>query len=189
MTTAECLRWEEAVRLVRRLYDDGDYRTSLLVACGCFLGLRIGDLLELSWRQLLPGGTLVLTERKTRKRRTVRVNGDLSAHAEACRVALGVTDLAQRCFLNRFGGPISRQMVNRHLKEVRDRYGLEIVNFSTHSLRKTFGRRVVEMAGPDSEMALVRLSEIFNHTSPMVTRRYLGLRQEELGQVYDSLGM
>ena len=38
-----------------------------------------------------------------------------------------------------------------------------------------------------SEMALIKLSELFNHSTPQITRRYLGLRQEELLEVYDSL--
>jgi hypothetical protein len=36
-------------------------------------------------------------------------------------------------------------------------------------------------------MALIKLSGIFNHASPMITRRYLGLRSEELERVYDIL--
>lgn len=63
----------------------------------------------------------------------------------------------------------------------------DIQHFSTHSFRKTFGRKVVEMAGENSEMALIKLGEIFNHTSPSITRRYLGLRQQELREVYDTL--
>ena len=78
-------------------------------------------------------------------------------------------------------------MVNRHLKKIKIVYQVKVRNISTHSLRKTFGRRVVDMAGPDSEMAIIKLSELFNHSNSMVTRRYLGLRQEELGEVYDSL--
>ena len=78
-------------------------------------------------------------------------------------------------------------MVNRHLKKIKTVYQLKAKNVSTHSLRKTFGRRVVDMSGPDAEMALIKLSELFNHSSPSVTRRYLGLRQEELGEVYEAL--
>ena len=40
---------------------------------------------------------------------------------------------------------------------------------------------------PGRRMALIKLSELFNHSSPSVTRRYLGLRQEELGEVYEAL--
>ena len=82
---------------------------------------------------------------------------------------------------------MSNQIVNRHFKSIKVRYQIKTRNFSTHSLRKTFGRRVVDTAGPDAEMSLIKLSEIFNHASPLVTRRYLGLRQEELGEVDDSL--
>ena len=67
------------------------------------------------------------------------------------------------------------------------KYGVKVEHLSTHSLRKTFGRKVVESAGENSEMALIKLSELFNHTSPQITRRYLGLRQEELMEVYNSL--
>lgn len=56
-----------------------------------------------------------------------------------------------------------------------------------HLFRKTFGRKVIESAGEQSEMALIKLSEIFNHASPMITRRYLGLRSEELEEVYEAL--
>ena len=64
---------------------------------------------------------------------------------------------------------------------------MKIENFSTHSLRKTFGRKVVESAGMDAEMALIRLSELFNHRDVATTRRYLGLRQSELLETYDLL--
>ena len=73
------------------------------------------------------------------------------------------------------------------LKEIKTKYNLKIEHFSTHSLRKTFGRKVVEQAGENSEMALIKLSELFNHSSPQITRKYLGLRHEELMEVYDTL--
>ena len=37
----------------------------------------------------------------------------------------------------------------------------DIQHFSTHSVRKTFGRKIVEMAGDNSEMALIKLGEIY----------------------------
>ena len=50
-----------------------------------------------------------------------------------------------------------------------------------------FWRRVVEAAGENSEFALIKLSELFNHADVMTTRRYLGLRTEELLETYDML--
>ena len=186
-TTSDYLEWDTAMNLVRRLYKDGNYRMSLLIGCGCFMGLRFSDLRTLTWSQLLNKDRIALNEQKTGKHREIRVNKALQQHAHDCYVALGLDDVNQPCFLNRFGGIISTQMVNRHFKTLRVRYQVKVRNFSTHSLRKTFGRRVVELAGPNSEMALIKLSDIFNHASPLVTRRYLGLRQEEISEVYEAL--
>ena len=38
ITTADYLPWDTMLTLVRRLYRDGDYRMSLIVGCGAFLG-------------------------------------------------------------------------------------------------------------------------------------------------------
>ena len=187
-TTADYIEWDEAMNLVRRLYRDGDYRMSLLVGCGCFFGLRFSDLRTLRWEQVLSKeGGFALIEQKTGKRREIKINKAFQQHARDCWRALGSVDLSQPCFVSKYGTVLTSQMVNRHLKRVKTVYQLKAKNVSTHSLRKTFGRRVVDMAGPDAEMALIKLSELFNHSSPSVTRRYLGIRQEELGEVYEQL--
>ncbi|MBR7003387.1 MAG: tyrosine-type recombinase/integrase [Bacteroidales bacterium] len=186
-TTSDYLEWDAAMNLIRRLYKDGKIRLSLLVGCGCFFGLRFSDLSRLTWEQLLTGDSFAIYEQKTGKRREIRVNKGFQDFIRECYVALKIRDISHPCFLNRFGSIITNQMVNRHFKLIKVRYQIKTRNFSTHSLRKTFGRRVVDMAGPNAEMALIKLSEIFNHASPLVTRRYLGLRQEELGEVYEKL--
>ena len=186
-TTADYVEWDAAMNLIRRLFKDGNYTMSLLIGCGCFFGLRFSDLSQLRWEQLLGGDTFAIYERKTGKRREIRINKGFQQHVRDCHDALGIKDDTGPCFLSRFGSILSIQMVNRHFKVIKVKYQIKVRNFSTHSLRKTFGRKVVDMAGADAEMALIKLSELYNHASPMITRRYLGLRQEELGEVYDSL--
>ena len=186
-TTADYLPWDTAMALVRKLFRDGKYRMSLLIGCGCFFGLRISDLIQLSWRQILGTDELVIWEQKTGKRRVIRINKGFQGHIRDCYDAMKVRNVESPCFLNRYGSIISLQMINREFKSIKVKYQLKIDNFSTHSLRKTFGRRVVEMAGPNSEMALIRLSDIFHHDRIMTTRRYLGLRQEEISEVYEAL--
>ena len=66
------------------------------------------------------------------------------------------------------------------------RKALKSLNISTHSMRKSFGRRVYESCG-ESEKALNYLSELFNHSSISITRKYLGIRQEELNNIYDCI--
>lgn len=185
-TTADYLEWDTMLALVRKLYRDGDFRMSLLIGCGAFLGLRISDILTLNW-QILQEGRFTLVEKKTGKRRTVKVNPSFARHVLDCHNALGIIDDAEPCFLSRYNTIYSVQYINRRFKEIKRRYAIKIENFSTHSLRKTFGRKVVESSGTDAEMALIRLSELFNHRDVATTRRYLGLRQSELLETYDLL--
>ena len=79
------------------------------------------------------------------------------------------------------------QRINILFKSMKSKYNLKIEHFSTHSMRKTFGRQVVEAAGENSEFALIKLSELFNHADIQTTRRYLGLRSQELLETYDML--
>ena len=79
------------------------------------------------------------------------------------------------------------QRSNVILKEIKKKYRLKVKNFSCHSPRKTFGRQVYNMNSENSELALVKLMELFNHSSVAITKRYLGLRQEESLETYDCL--
>ena len=54
-------------------------------------------------------------------------------------------------------------------------------------MRKTFGRKVFESAGENANLALARLSELFNHSNVSITKIYLGIRQDELLETYDLL--
>lgn len=186
-TTSDALQWNDALNLIHRLYRDGNYRLSLLVGCGCFFGLRISDLRTLRWNMLLEGEKFELNEKKTGKYRQVKINQDFQKHIRECYDALHITDPNEYCFLSTKKVVFSTQRINVLLKEIKQRYNLKIENFSTHTLRKTFGRKVVEMAGENAEVALIKLMELFNHSSLAITKRYLGLRQEELLETYDLL--
>lgn len=186
-TTADFLEWGDATRLVRNLFDDEQYTLSLLVACGVFFGLRIGDLLTLTWEQLLNRETVELVERKTGKKRVIKINPQLARHIKACHGKIQPADVAQPCFLSQKQTVYSVQRVNVVFKTLKVRYRLDIANFSSHSLRKTFGRRIYDLAGTNSEHALIKLSEVFSHSNTQITRRYLGLKQEEIFELYDSL--
>lgn len=188
-TTADYLPWDSATSLVRKLYGDGHYRMSLLLGCGCFFGLRISDLRMLTWNQILSNDSFVVIEQKTGKRREIKINKGFQKHIKDCHDAMKVQDDSKPCFLNRFGEIISIQMINRELKVIKFKYRVPVNNFSTHTCRKTWARKIWETENSlgRGELALLKLSEILNHSAPSITRRYIGLRQEELGEVYDSL--
>ena len=187
-TASDYLRWDTMLNLVRKLYRDGNYIMSLYIGCGAFFGLRVSDTKRLTWRMLLNDSTFTIVEQKTQKKRTIKINADFQKHIRKCYNALGGKNIDDMCFVSQKHTIFSTQRLNVLLKEIKNRYKLkDIEHFSNHSLRKCFGRKVVEMAGENSEVTLIKLSELFQHSSVNVTRRYLGLRQEELLNTYDCL--
>ena len=186
-TTADYLQWDEAMNLIRKLAKDGNYKMSLLVALGCFTGLRISDILALKWKQILHVSEFTIIEKKTGKQCTLRLNPQLQKHIAECHKQIQPIGTSAPILVSQKGTIFTIQRINVMLKEVKRRYHLRVGNFSCHSLRKTFGRQVYNMNSENSELALVKLMELFNHSSVSITKRYLGLRQEEILETYDCL--
>ena len=185
--TSDYMEWDVMLSLIRKLYRDGNYRMSLLIGCGCFFGLRISDILTLTWSMLLDDDKFTLNEKKTNKRRVVKINVDFQQHIKQCHDALGIKNNGEKCFLSQKKVVYSTQRINVLLKQIKKQYNLKIEHFSTHTMRKTFGRKVFESAGENANMALMRLSELFNHSNVSVTKIYLGIREKELLETYDLL--
>lgn len=186
-TTADYIVWSDAMNLIRKLAKDGNYKMSLLVAIGCFSGLRISDILALRWSQILSVSEFTIIEKKTRKQRTVRMNDELQAHIMDCYGHIQPKSVNSHILISQKGTVFTIQRINVILKEIKKKYRLKVNHFSCHSFRKTFGRQVYTMNGDNAELALVKLMELFNHSSVAITKRYLGLRQEEILETYDCL--
>ena len=186
-TTADFLVWSDAMNLIRKLAKDNNYKMSLLVALGCFTGLRISDILALRWNQILGVDEFTIIEKKTGKKRTLRLNPQLQKHIQECYEHIQPIGLKAPILVSQKGTIFTIQAINRILKDIKKKYKVKIKNFSCHSLRKTFGRQVYNMNDNNSELALVKLMELFNHSSVSITKRYLGLRQEEILETYDCL--
>ena len=186
-TTADYLVWSDAMNLIRKLAKDGNYKMSLLIALGCFTGLRISDILILRWEQILSTEEFTIIEKKTGKKRELRLNPLLQQHIQECYEHIQPIGLKAPILVSQKGTVFSIQRINVILKEIKRKYRVKVKNFSCHSLRKTFGRQVYNMNGENSELALVKLMELFNHSSLAITKRYLGLRQEEILETYDCL--
>lgn len=186
-TTADYIPWESAINTVHRLYKDKNYTMSLFIACGIFTGLRVTDLRALHWNQLLNGGVLSITEHKTKKERQIKLNPEFVEHVRQCYEAMDIKNPNEFCFLSQKKTVISIQWFNRLLKDVKKKYKLPCKNISCHALRKTMGRAIFEKSEENSEMALIKLSEVFGHSNTQITRRYLGLKTEEILSAYDLL--
>lgn len=186
-TTSDYLEWKEAMNLIRSLYRDGKFQMSLFVSIGCFWGLRVSDILGLHWKQILNVDEFSIIERKTGKSRTIRINPQLKRHILDCYRQIQPIGVDAPILVSQKGTIFTIQRINVILKEIKIKYGLSVGNFSCHSLRKTFGRQVYNVNGESAELALIKLMELFNHSSVAITKRYLGLRTQELLETYDCL--
>lgn len=186
-TTADYLEWDSTILLISKLYQDQNYKFSLLIALGSFFGTRISDLLSLKFCDILNTDILTIIEKKTKKQRNIKINDQLKKHIQSCYKEIKPQSTDDFIFTSQKGSVYSVQRINVVFKEIRVKYNLKIKNFSTHTMRKTFGRQVYNNAGSNAELALVKLSELFNHSDVRTTRKYLGLRSEELMEAYDLL--
>lgn len=188
-TAADAMDWNEAMVLINRMCDDGQYRDALLIGTGCYLGLRISDILQLKWEDLM-GDELTIVEEKTGKCRSLRISSSLHKLVVTCRKQLNGR-LDSYIFTGRLGdNPITRQTADQMLKKVKVKYRIKSAKvFSAHSLRKTFGRRVwlQECDKGRGDQALLLLADVFGHSNVSITKRYLGIRRDEILSVYDSL--
>lgn len=181
--------WNVMLGLTHRLKEDKLYRDYLLILIGSYFGLRISDLLQLRWQDMLDKTEVVITEQKTGKQRKITINMKVSNAVRFVAEKLLEQDRYRPeayLFTNRWGDKITISYVNRRLKYIFVKYHVNVQNPSSHTLRKTFGRRCWE-ADSKSERALVYLSEIFSHSSISITKRYIGITEQQIADVYLSL--
>lgn len=179
-TVSDYLQWDACTKLIHRLYSDEKYHFSLYVALACFWGLRVSDLLRLKWSDIVNKDQITLMEKKTGKKRDISINPKLQLHIHECFDKIKPKSIDSPIF------SFTVQYLNRFLKKIKTDYKLKIGNISSHTFRKSFGRKIYE-SSENSEFALVKLSEVFNHSSPSITRKYLGIKKEEIMEMYSSL--
>lgn len=186
LTKADYLPYEEYKAVLERLREDGRHRDELYFVVAFSTALRVSDLIKLKWKDVLGKDCVVVTEQKTGKTRKIKINSSVMGRITEIYLSLGNPNLERYLFKDSSASSISPQAINRRLKAIRDHYGLSITNFSTHTFRKTFGRYVYERKGKTEE-ALLLLCAIFNHSNPSVTKRYIGLRDDEINSVFDEI--
>ena len=192
-TTTSGLEWNAMLGLLHRLKQDKRYRDYLLICLGCYFGLRAKDLLSLTWANLYDGDQVraefMLIESKTNKKRRITVNPTVVDALEFVRAELmrcGRFSQDGYIFANRWSDRISINYINKQLHRIFERYNVKVQNGSTHTLRKTFGKRVWEMDNK-SERSLIYLSEIFSHASIATTKSYVGITSQQIADVYMKL--
>ncbi|MEC0348009.1 tyrosine-type recombinase/integrase [Peribacillus frigoritolerans] len=159
---------------LKRHCSERDY---ILFVVGCETGLRVGDLLKLTTRQVLDlknkqHKILRVKEGKTQKIRDMYI---ANCFEEVFEYAQSVP--SPYLFPSRKGeGPITPTQAYRQLNKAAEFAGVEHVG--NHTLRKTFGYWFYK-ATKDIAM----LQRILHHSHPSVTLRYIGITEEETNNV------
>ena len=159
-------------------------RNALMFAIAIYTGLRIGDILTLKISSVRNKEQIIVKQQKTKQYIYIPMNKELKKMVDEDTRGKPHNEYLIKSRQG-YNKPITRSMAHKILKDMAYDLGLE--NISCHSLRKTFGRQVYNMNNENSELALVKLMELFNHSSVAITKRYLGLKQEEILQTYDCL--
>ncbi len=159
-----------------------DTRDLLLFTIGINNGLRCGDLLRLKVgdvKNLKVNETLTIREQKTGKTNVLMVNKSVFKVLKDYLTETKPDD-DHFLFKSRKGKnqPLSVQSVNSMVKEWCRSINLK-GNYGTHTLRKSFGYIQRTKFGVSWEILCKR----FNHSSPSVTMRYLGIEDKEVNGI------
>lgn len=161
-------------------------RNYTLIVIGLNTAFRVSDLLQLQWKDVyhtdssIPRNHICLKEQKTNKMRIVPINHSLRealiSYYQHCSQTLPETYLfsSNRSKEN----PLSRYQAFRIIKEAAVACGME-EHVSCHSLRKTFGYYAWQQGASP-----VLLMDLYNHSSFQITKRYLGIEQDERDAVF-----
>lgn len=164
----------------------GEFRNYALVVIGAYTALRISDLLRLKWSDVYDErygkyrSHVLLTEQKTGKQKIIALNEQA---VQALRIN-APHRTGNYIFASRKGGdkPITRTQAWRIIHDAATAVGAD-VHISCHSLRKTWGYH----AWASGKVSPVIIMDVYNHSSYNITKRYLGVAQDDLDQAY--LGM
>lgn len=187
ITVSDFLPYDEYQRLVESLMEEGKFKYALYCILSFALALRASDVRKLKWGEILGQNRLVVKEKKTKKVKAIPIGPKTIDKVEEIYYLLGCPDESSYIFINRFGTEVmSLQFINRMMKSWKTKYDLQIGNISSHTFRKTFGRYVYDKMGRTEE-AIINLQRIFRHSSPQTTMIYIGLRDDEIGHIFENL--
>lgn len=203
--TAEPIKsMDDIMRISEYLIRRRRWRDNMLFIVGINFGLRISDLVQLRFSNLINDNltfksTFPVFEKKTRNTRKQKKNRYITINTaviEAVTLYLentpgvSLSDYMFRsesnCGSNQ-NKPMHRNSVDKILKGIGDDLGLNM-HISTHTLRKTFAYHQMVMSNNDPRKLLL-LSKMLGHSSVAITMDYIGITGEEIEEAYRNLNL
>jgi len=185
-------RIDHIQRIRRNLKTEKTAAMYCFFVTGCNTNLRVSDLRGLTWGSVWLDGTttmrdhLTLIEKKTNKPRRIFINENVVESLRFLLDSLGRIPARDEAI---FRNPITRAVYSReHLSR---QMGIEAKRvgiqdpIAAHSLRKTFGYHAIKTF--DQNLAVVQ--QAFNHSNQRETMRYLGLNDDDIEIVHQTVAL
>lgn len=191
MNTAQPIRNYDDLENFKKYYREiqPNARNQLLVILGLNTALRVSDLLTLHWKDVYNFSQkkwqdhIQIIEKKTGKSSCIYINHNLKTCLQNYQKQLRKEQkqIQPHNFLfshSNKNEPISRVQAFRIVKKAAAYYNIPGI-ICCHSLRKTFGYHAWRQGVPPA-----MLVSIYNHSSYEVTKRYLGIEQEDRDKIF-----
>lgn len=187
MKKAEPIKNEQQLERFKNFYLEEEYnpRNYVFVTMGLNTALRVSDMLGFCWEDVYDfknerfKSHLIIVEQKTQKLSVIYLNIRIVSTLEWYKQKLENDIEPDTClFPNSYGYNISRVQAYRIVRHAAQKCDIEGV-ISPHSLRKTFGYQAFRQG-----TSPVLLMEIYQHSSFNITKRYLGIEQDERDSVF-----
>ena len=175
-------------------------RNKMLFIIGINVGVRASDLRLLTWDfffEKIVDNTLrfrdgySLRPKKTSKHNKyvqLKFNDAVKKVIKWYVEMYPIDDVKDYVFKSRKGDDaISVRSMWRMIKSAAKEAGIT-QNIGTHSLRKSFCRRLYDNA-PDKSKALVVLQKILNHSSSLTTLNYIGITSDDMDDAFDNINI
>ena len=187
MATSEPLRTKDDIQKMKTYFlENRRYRDYALFVLGVNTALRIGDLLRLTWKDIMDIKTgqindhLTLIEQKTQKKNTVLLNIATKEALSILNSSLIHVEPDDYIFKSNRGKnkPIHRSRAYSIIHEAAQNNNIHGV-ICCHSMRKTFGYHAWKNGFPPA-----LIMDIYNHSSIEITKKYLSISQDDRDGVF-----
>ena len=178
MSTVDPIRKKTDIEKIKSVLLKMSYRDYLFFEVGINTGLRISDILKLKVSDVRGKYYIELKEQKTGKLKKFRLNSILKAELENYIMTENDDNYVFESFRTS-GNPLERTRAYRILNQAAKIAKLNM-KIGTHTMRKTFGFHFYQQT---KDIALLQV--LFNHSSPSITLRYIGINQNILDRAME----
>lgn len=182
MNYVQPIRDLEKIEEIKNILKKQSFRNYFLFVLGINTGLRISDLLKLKATDVKRKTHITIKEEKTSKAKRFKINSLLSLEIEDYIKSMKSDEYLFPSRTGKKTKPISRVMAYNILNAAAHQAGINEIG--THTLRKTFGYHFYQRY---KDVAM--LQQLFNHSAPSVTLRYIGISQDEIDKAVDDFNL